>query len=86
MKTFEITASRTLIACADFATREEALASFKKQHPGWDVIEVNGEIPLAYCEVSGRPIFEGDDYWTDAGGCHFLRSEYSPEQAKEELS
>lgn len=57
--------------------RVEAALKFKRQNPGYDFEFVGDDIILGWCEYSGKPIFDGDEYYSDSeSGIMALKSEY----------
>lgn len=38
---------------------------------GWTVEEIDGEIPIGFCEICERPIFENDEYGFDEDGIYW---------------
>lgn len=54
---------------------EEAINKFKKKYPKYIPDWVDDKSILGYCEYSGKPIFEGDEYYSDSDGIMWLTEE-----------
>lgn len=83
MKTFEI--KYYAYAKIKARTSEEALQGFQQQNPTAKVQYVadpetgTTDEVIGYCEISGRPIFEFDDYAEDGEGIMWLKKFEKPD-------
>ena len=54
-----------------------AVDAFRSVYPDAHIDSVNDELVIGYCEHSGQPIFEGDDYKEDSEGVKILSDYYT---------
>ena len=51
----------------------DAIANFRKQHPTFSIEAIDDKVVIAFCEHSGEPIFEGDEYVMDEQDLYYLK-------------
>jgi hypothetical protein len=55
-------------------TRVEAVKAVRNLYPAADIISIDGEPFVGFCEVCGEPLFNDSDYMIDADCVRWCRS------------
>ena len=53
-------------------SKKEAAAQFVLRYPPCHILEIDGREFIGFCENTGHPILEGDNYQEDAEGVMWL--------------
>ena len=61
-------------------TVETAVNQFRKDHPGFRIEYIDGQLVIDFCEVCECPLFEDSDYHESEDGVTWCKSHDAPEE------